>query len=154
MHHSILQITENQSTDNQQATNRYETIITQAKDAPHHYESVSDHYSKGEPTDLMEQSWFHGKLTEEQAESALSIGNVNTFLVQQIDNSLILSSSIQGWRHHHVINRSPRGYCLEGKNEYFDNVSEMLKYYQKVPINDLSGQVLGSACDRKFSGND
>ena len=103
--------------------------------------------------ELTKYNWFHGKMTEEQVESALSIGNCNHFLVRQSGNYLILSTTIKGWRHHYVINRSPRGYCLEGKNEYFKSVSKLLKHYQKIPIDDKNDQVLGTACDRKyFSG--
>ena len=100
--------------------------------------------------ELTKYNWFHGTITEEQAESALSIGNCNLFLVRQSGNYLILSTRIQGWRHHYVINRSPRGYCLEGKNEYIKSISKMLKHYEKVPIEN--DQVIGIACNRKTSG--
>ena len=104
----------------------------------------------GVPVELIKNDWFYGEMTEEMVERVLSIGNGNKFLVRQLGNSLILSSRILGWRHCYVIERSPRGYFLEGKDMYFKNISEMLTHYQKVPI--VKNQVLGTACNRKSSG--
>ena len=101
--------------------------------------------------ELIKHDWFYGEMTEEQVERVLSIGDDNIFLVRQSGNSLILSSRIRGWRHCYVIERSPRGYYLEGKDMHFKNISEMLTHYQKVPI-DENKQVLGTACNRKSSG--
>ena len=128
-------------------TSPYHTIATSA----HHNETISD-YSKGVPVELTKHNWFYGEITAEQEEIALSIGKQNNFLVRQLANSLVLSLIIRGWRHQYVIELSPRGYCLEGKDVYFRNVSEMLTHYQKVPIDDKNTQVLGTACDRTSSG--
>ena len=100
--------------------------------------------------ELTKHDWFYGEMTDEQVERVLSIKNQNNFLVRQSGNSLILSSRLQGTRHCSVIERSPRGYYLEGKDMHFKNISEMLTHYQKVPI-DENEQVLGTACNRKSS---
>ena len=48
----------------------------------HHYDYISnDIYSKGEPEDLAKYKWYHGKVTTDQADAALSFGLSNIFFV-------------------------------------------------------------------------
>ena len=55
------------------------------------YEIIADKSSKDEQhKDLFEYNWYHGKITEEEAEAALSVDK-DVFLVRQRENSLVLS---------------------------------------------------------------
>ena len=132
-----------------QVPHHYETIPGTSSDLPHHYK-ISGIYSKGKPTDLMKYNWYHGNISEEQAEVAMNYGKGNTFFVQHTENKLILSYRIKGWRTHDIIHRSPKGYHLEGKEKVFKTVSEMIEHYKQFPIS--GEQVLGSAVDRALSG--
>ena len=133
-----------------EAKSHYGIANSKISEKNHQYEYISD-YSKGVPVELTEHDWYH-ELTKEQAESALSIGKGNRFLIRPSANNLVLSSRILGWQHHYVIESSPRGYTLEGKNEYFKSISEMLTHYQRVPIDEKNDQLLGTAFDRTYPG--
>ena len=137
----------------------YETI-PEPPEMPHHYDTISDPhyetisdkgiYSKGKPADLMKYDWYHGNITEEQAEIAISTGYNNRFLVRHSDLSLILSKSIAGWKSHDIIHRSPEGYRLEGKEKVFKTVPEMIAYYKLFPIKE--DQVLGKTVKKVLPG--
>ena len=112
----------------------YETIPS---DLPHHYDTINDSgiYFKGKPVDLMKCNWYHGNVSEEQAKITLeSMQFCNSFLVRHLENKLILSCRFLGWISHDIIHRSPGGYHLEGKEEEFKSVPEMIKHYKKFPI--------------------
>ena len=108
----------------------YETISDQV---PHHYEN-----------------WYHGNISEEQADIAIADGNINKFLVRHSDNKLILSHVTRGWKSHDTIHHSSEGYHLEGKEEVFKTVSEMIQHYKLFPI--TKDQILGKAVDKTLSG--
>ena len=136
-----------------QVPHHYETIPGISSDLPHHYETINDSgiYSKGKPTDLMKYNWYHGNISEEQAEVAISYGESNTFFVRHTENKLILSYKIRGWKSHDIIHRSPKGYHLEGKEKVFKTVPEMIDHYKQFPI--CGDQVLGTVVDhRALSG--
>ena len=109
-------------------------------------------YCKGNPADLTTRNWFHGSISEEQANTALSTSNHNKFLVRQSNHSLILSNKINGWKSHSIIHHSPEGYRLEGKERVFKTVPEMIAHYQKFPISNRNLQVLGTPIDKAASG--
>ena len=129
--------------------NHYETIPGTSSDLPHHYKT-SGIYSKGKPTDLMKYNWYHGNISEEQAEVAISYGESNTFFVRHTENKLLLSYKIEGWKLHDIIHRSPKGYYLEEKEKVFKTVPEMIDHYKQFPISEE--QVLGTAVDKALSG--
>ena len=135
-----------------QVPHHYETIPETSSDLPHHYDIFNDSviYSKEKTTDLMKYNWYHGNISEEQAEIAIADGNVNKFLVRHSDNKLILSHVAKGWRLHDVIHLSPEGYCLEGKEKMFKTVPAMIQHYKLFPI--ALDQVLGFAVDKTLSG--
>ena len=120
---------------------------------PHHYEAIktSDVYSKGQPVDLMKYDWYHGSISEEQAEGVLARSPNNAFLVRDSHKNLMLSKRINGWPSHDIIHRSPLGYHLEGKEEMFKSVPEMIAHYQQFPIRH-SHHILGGAVDKHVSG--
>ena len=123
---------------------QFETFPETSSDLPRHYETINDSgiYSKGEPTDLIKYNWYHGNISEEQAEIALSAGTDNAFLVRHSGNKLILSYRIRGWNVHDIIHRSPEGYHLEGKEKVFRTVPGMIEHYKQFPIQ--KDQVLGT----------
>ena len=110
---------------------------------PHDYDTIDDSaiYSKGKPTDLMKYTWYHGNISKEQADTALSAQKGNTFFVRHLGKKLILSYRTLGWISHDIIHRSPEGYHLEGKEKVFKSVAEMIHQYKKFPIKGK--QVLG-----------
>ena len=63
-------------------------------------------YSKGKPTDLMKYNWYHGNISEEQADIAID-GNMNRYLVRHSENKLILSYTTNGWKSHDIIHHTP-----------------------------------------------
>ena len=107
-------------------------------------------YSKGKATDLTGFSWYHGNITEAQADLALSTYSYNSFLVRESGHNLVLSNKLNGWKSHVVIHRSPAGYCLQGKKLVFRTVSEMISHYQQFPLGN--DQVLGNPVDKLQSG--
>ena len=120
----------------------YETI---PEATPHHYDYISNNiYTKGEPEDLAKCKWYHGKITRDQVDAALGIGNYDKFLVRHSSNNLILSTSKRGRKVHTIIQRSPKGYQLEGESKLFGNVPEMIAHYK---------QSLGMPVESVPSGN-
>ena len=132
---------------------QYEAIPETSSDLPHHYDIINrgSIYSKGMPADLTKYDWYHGNITEEQADMALSIGNANRFLVRHTNNSLILSSVSNGCHSHDIIHRSPEGYRVDGKEEVCKTVLEIIGHYNLYPFR--GNLVLGKAVDRNSSGN-
>ena len=128
----------------------YETI-PDPSDLPHHYDTINDGsiYSKGKPADLTKYNWYHGNITEEQAEVAFA-GYLDGFLVRHTSKDLILSSVSYGWYSHDIIHRSPEGYRLDGKEMVFKTVHEMIQYYKLFLF--TKNRVLGVAADRNSSG--
>ncbi len=106
-------------------------------------------YSLGEPADITQYSWYHGKMSKEEAEIAIGKEFLNNFLVRQSSNDLFLTSKRGGWIHHHLINYSTEGYCLEGKEKMFKTIPEMILHYLTFPIVTGSNQILGIGCDRE-----
>ena len=134
---------------NADTTHFYETISdlslgqTHSESSPH-YESINEPeiYSQGKPADLLQYDWYHGNISREQADLAMKLsGSNNPFLVRNSGHTLILSKQILGWNSHDTIHCSPEGYHLEGKEEVFKSVPEMISHYQRYPIE--GDQVLG-----------
>ena len=130
----------------------YETISEISSDLPRHYDTINNSgiYSKGKPTDLMKYDWYHGNISEEQAEVAIGGTLMNSFLVRHSDNKLILSYKAKGWRFHDIIHRTPEGYRLEGKEKVLETVLEMIVHYMQLPI--WEDQTLAIAADKSMSG--
>ena len=85
-------------------------------------------------------------LSREHAAAELSFGNGNKFLVWNT------SDNFKGQRLGTTHCYTPEGYCLEGKDKNFNNIADIIEYYQKFPIDEKNLQVLGMACDRRTSG--
>lgn len=130
----------------------YDTISGMGLEIPELQEITESTITNGLLAELREYDWFHGKLTTEHAEADLSIGHHNKFLVRYSNNTLILSARICGWNRQDVINCSPGGCYLDGKDKHFRSTSEMIEYYQKFPIDEECHQVLGIPCNQQSSG--
>ena len=138
--------------DNHATISGTSTVAETTPTVPLHFNIVSD-YFVGIPFEVSKQSWFHGSMTEKQAEAQLSIGSKNRqFLVRHTTNALILSSRIGANSYHDIIGHGPDGYCLKGKHSHFKSVVEMIAYYGKVPIDQKHHDVLGYACSGIYSG--
>ena len=98
----------------------------------------------------MKYDWYHGNISEEQAEIALSFQMRNTFLVRHSENKLILTYKAKGWKSHDIIHRTPEGYRLEGKEKVCTTVRELTEHYQQHPIR--RGQVLGNPAAKVLTG--
>lgn len=132
------------------AAHHYDTITDIPLETPHHYHTIAGIYSKGEPVDLVKYNWYHGSISEDQANAALSTGSYNRFLVRTSACKLVLSKAINGWKSHDIIQRSPKGYRLGGQGKLFKSIPEMVSYYQQLPISGT--QLLGTGIDKQFSG--
>ena len=70
---------------------QYDIIPEPPLEADHYYEAIKGIYSKGKPADLTKYNWFHGNISEEQANVALidkHYGGINTFLNSTIHSQL------------------------------------------------------------------
>ena len=107
-------------------------------------------YCKGIPADFTRYHWYYGEITEEETTSVLDqqteVLKHDCFLMRQSDDDLILSAKIKAWIKHFTINRSPEGYCLQGRNTIFKTIPEMITHYQTLLVDGT--QPLGTACDR------
>ena len=103
---------------------------------------------------MKQHYWFHGGIDEDQAETLLSKGKSNRFLVRSTLSGLVLSLRISGWSHHLAINHTTEGFCyLRRKNGCFKSVAEMIAHYQRYPIDFVTpNQTLGYPCDQKSKG--
>ena len=106
-------------------------------------------YSKGEPVELLKMSWFHGQITEEQAEKKLT---KQSFLVRQSSSKLFLSRKLDaGSVLSNEILYSPTGYRLKGRGEQFADLAALLRYYQLHSITADGRGKLGVAVQREIS---
>ena len=94
----------------------------------------------------MKYDWYHGNISEEQADIALKYGSSNIFLVRHSENQIILSYTTSGWISHDLIHCSPEGYLLERKEKVFKTVAEMIEHYKQFPIRKK--QVLGNVANK------
>ena len=112
-------------------------------------------YSKGSPADIVRYHWYHGKITENEATSMLNEMSVDSscFLVRQAAKDLILSVKAQGLIFHVTIDYTPAGYRLhlQGREEVFKTIPEMITHYLMFPIDQLGTQTLGTACNSQVS---
>ena len=105
----------------------------------HDYATI---YDRAKPGHIIDYNWYHGNITKQQAESAFSLEGDNSFLVRTTKDNLVLTRQVLGWVSHDIIHCNPRGYWLNGKEDLFESVSEMITHYRCHPID--GSQVLGS----------
>ena len=107
-----------------------------------------DHfYNKGASGALtIDQPWFHGKLSRQDAEKRLRKMDGDSFLVRESANQpgrLILSVKNRRTFYHFGLDRGVGTYEVEGTNLPFSSPVELIDYYTKygLPEND-SGEVI------------
>ena len=95
-------------------------------DLPHSYETIPETTSH---QDLAKHKWYRGKISADQAEAALSVGD-HRFFVRHSYDELILSKKHNGRLSHTIIHHTPKGYQLEGENKLFGTIPEVIAHYQ------------------------
>ena len=118
----------------------------------HDYDTVPT-FTEAEQRELHQHAWYHGCITQLQAEAALkSQTDNNGFLVRVLEDNAVLSKRICGWVSHDTIHRRPGGgYRLERQETVFTSIPEMIAHYQSNPV-DNHGQVLGTGIATVPSG--
>ena len=90
-------------------------------------------YNKGARAVLtVNQLWYHKKLSREDAESKLGAIDTNSFLVRESareTGKLVLSANNGGKFYHFLIERGVGLYQVEGTNQPFSSVVELIDYY-------------------------
>jgi hypothetical protein len=101
-----------------------------------------------------DKDWYHGDLSEEEAEQALKASDCDCFLIRQSRGVLVLSLIHGGQFHHITILSRPGWYELEnGTAQYsFPEVEELVDYYYSYPITLDSDMKLGQTCRKKKGG--
>ena len=124
-------------------------VCTKNADSQPADSSVSNIYSKGEPTDLLKYVWFHGNVSKDQAIQELQAMKKDAFLVRQDGSDLILSIKVARNISHQIIHRYSGGYGLEGRDREFASIPELITHYQQFPCGDT---VLGAECAQPSAG--
>ena len=113
-----------------------------------------DHpYSVGCPVHLLQYDWFHGKLSQEEANKLLTAMGGPCFLVREErrkTGTLVLSVKGERGVNHFPINRGPGWYEVTGTAHRFDTVWELVTYYKTNSLSGYSQLTLGSSCGRKM----
>lgn len=95
--------------------------------------------------------WFHGKISRGEAERALVASPSDCcFLVRESlgVGELVLSLMQSGEISHAKILRRPGGYALEGSDNAFRELRELVEHYCMHPIGETFG-TLGSVCQKE-----
>jgi hypothetical protein len=110
-------------------------------------------YTKGFFVGL-DKDWYHGDLSEEEAEAVLKTSGCDCFLIRQSCDILVLSLIHGGEFHHITILYGPGWYELEnGTAQYsFPELEELVDYYCSYPITLDSDMKLGQTCEKKHGG--
>ena len=113
-----------------------------------------DHpYSVGCPVHLLQYDWFHGKLTQEEANKLLTALDGPCFLVREETRkagTIVLSVKRERGVNHFPINRGPGWYEVIGTAHKFDTVGGLVTYYKTNSLSGYSRLMLGSSCVRKL----
>ena len=114
-----------------------------------------DHpYSVGCAVHLMHFDWYHGRLSQKEANKLLTAMDGPCFLVREKKRrkagTLVLSVKGRRGVHHFPINRGPGWYEVTVTAHRFDTVwPELVSYYKTNSLPGYSQLTLGSPCCRK-----
>ena len=106
-------------------------------------------YSVGCPVHLLKYAWYHGAISNEEANQLLTSTEGSCFLVREDGvnvGSLLLSVKNDEHLSHFNINRGSGWYQVDGTSKQFDQVSDLVVHYQNNSLTDLSMVLLGSPC--------
>ena len=113
-----------------------------------------DHpYSVGCPVHLLQYDWFHGKLSQAEANKLLTAMRGPCFLVREERRkagTLVLSVKRERGVNHFPINRGPGWYEVTGTAHRFDTVWELVTYYKTNSLSGYFQLTLGSSCGREM----
>ena len=116
-----------------------ETMLTSSQEDPL--------YSVGCPIHLLKYAWYHGKLSNAEANQLLTSKEGSCFLVREDkDNvgSLLLSVKNHKVVSHFNINRGPGWYQVDGTSKQFELIADLVVYYQSNSLTDNPMVLLGS----------
>ena len=129
----------------------YHTTVSKV---PQSKPAQDDHpYSVGCPVHLLQYDWFHGKLSQEEANKLLTAMGGTCFLVREERKkagTLVLSVKDKSEVNHFPINRGPGWYEVTGTAHRFDTVWELVTYYKTNSLSGYSQLTLGSSCGREM----
>ena len=129
-------------------------FYTAVKQVPQSEPAQDDHpYSIGCPVHLLQYDWYHGKLSQEEANKLLTAMGGPCFLVREErrkHGTLVISVMGERGINHFPINRGPGWYEVIGTAHKFDTVGELVTYYKTNSLSGYSQLMLGSSCARKI----
>ena len=109
-------------------------------------------YSVGSPIHLLKYAWYHGKLSNEEANLLLTSKEGSCFLAREDKDNvgcLLLSVKKDEGVSHFNINRGPGWYQVDGTSKQFELVPDLVVHYQSNSLTANSkDDVLGSPCLR------
>lgn len=112
--------------------------------------AVDEHtYGIGCPVHLLKYNWYHGKMSQEDANRLLSVVDGPHFLVRESRREagmLILSVKDEKGITHFPIDRGPGWYSLTNSSNEFDTVGELVAYYKNKSRSENPTLCLGSPC--------
>ena len=130
------------------------TCYSTVSKVPQSKPAQDDHpYSVGCPVHLLQYDWFHGKLSQAEANKLLTAMGGPCFLVREErrkTGTLVLSVKGERVVNHFPINRGPGWYGVIGTAHRFDTVWELVTYYKTNSLSGYSQLTLGSSCGREM----
>ena len=104
-------------------------------------------YNKGAPAVLtITQSWYHKRISREDAEKRLREMNTNSFLVREStkeSGKLVLSVINKDKLYHFIIERGVGSYQVQGTDQPFSSVVDLINYYKQHDLSESdTGEVV------------
>ena len=113
--------------------------------------SEASAYSVGVPNHLLPFDWYHGKVSKNGAERALTAAGILCFMVRESadnDSCLVLSVKHPQGISHFNVDRGPGWYRLQRSTVKFTSVAELVSHYQDVANVETPNQYLTEPCPR------
>ena len=102
---------------------------------------------------LSSRDWYHGDMTQDEAEEMLTASGNDCFLIRHDQQMLVLSLSHCEKFYHVKIKHSPGGYELEnGTAECpFTGLDDLINYYHKNALSSVIDTKLDQICDSIYA---
>jgi hypothetical protein len=110
---------------------------------------MSDINTKRAIDKYRQEPWFHGSITRVVAEDRLESKMVGTFLFREAESRPGLSLSVRGPDRikHFIISQNAEGkWFLVGKPSEFDDIFQLIKFYEETPTSTADGLRLKYPC--------
>lgn len=99
-----------------------------------------------------DKDWYHGELTRDEAEQALTALGYDCFLVRESRGALVLSLVHHVQMCHIIIEYDQSGYRLLGALlEPFEELQDLITWYRTNPISDDPPIILGLSCMKIYT---